>query len=784
MTLANKVAQFNADADLVHQVVHGSAATSVVTEGGTVRSLAKMVADRETEILAQAPALSDIANAVNQALGSALVGYNGLTVRKKLMESRSVEEFGAVGDNVANDVEAFVKAMRYSQDVGGCEITYGSNGRVYRIAYNSSFPAIVIPSGTMFRRHGGGYLRIDPTLIPASAPAGGSANWVPAYGEITTGDAYTLMRPGAGYAGGGPLDGFIVDNFDPDVAVHDVHLVNPKLVSTWVGTLASAQRCYGIRMWFCYDSTIHNPHITGMPHSGLMWSGGSRNATTGVAVITECGKGALPGVSRNGYNALGIMCLNEPTYSTRSHACGDVIVDENEDEGFMFANCGHIVVKSVVGRGNRDRLVEGDTSFDTAQTAALLGQEIPNDIIIGQIICDGANSDGGVGKQGVTVACGNEGRVSIGMIRVRNTATPADAVAVPISVSFAAAGRVSIGDVVLENCNIPASNHAVYVKAERVDVRDLKAINCTGTTNSAIVAIADADIAYVRNVDADTGFIHGVRFDGTRAARKLSVRGVSSRGLARSFVYLNLAARAELVEVIENSAEGINSAATSDLGFITVANASFRCGTLIVEDNRCRVASVITQPLTIAGGVTLPANSIDRARFRRNDFDDEGMFCLSSTQNPRCFNNSGSWITDLVDVGNFMPSQRVKQATAVPTAGTWGKGDTVHMQFPDPGAAERYRCTTPGTFATVTGVTATTVAGQSTATLSDASLVVPGSWISIAGVTANSGAVTGYFRVVSKAGNVVRFGVVLDQSVAGAAVANLAPVFKALTLGA
>ena len=47
MTLINKVDQFKADADLAHQIVNGDATTVVMTEGGPVRSMAKLIADAD-----------------------------------------------------------------------------------------------------------------------------------------------------------------------------------------------------------------------------------------------------------------------------------------------------------------------------------------------------------------------------------------------------------------------------------------------------------------------------------------------------------------------------------------------------------------------------------------------------------------------------------------------------------------------------------------------------------------------------------------------------------------
>lgn len=50
MTLANKVAQFNADADKVNQITHGNDSTVVQTDSGPVRSLAKLIKDNDAAI--------------------------------------------------------------------------------------------------------------------------------------------------------------------------------------------------------------------------------------------------------------------------------------------------------------------------------------------------------------------------------------------------------------------------------------------------------------------------------------------------------------------------------------------------------------------------------------------------------------------------------------------------------------------------------------------------------------------------------------------------------------
>lgn len=83
MSLINKVDQFNDDVDIAHQIVHGDSTTTVTTEGGPVRSLAKLIADKDAEfvggnIVQQAVAARDDSEAARDvavlAKDAAMVG--------------------------------------------------------------------------------------------------------------------------------------------------------------------------------------------------------------------------------------------------------------------------------------------------------------------------------------------------------------------------------------------------------------------------------------------------------------------------------------------------------------------------------------------------------------------------------------------------------------------------------------------------------------------------------------------------------------------------------------
>ncbi|CAE6901504.1 hypothetical protein [Paraburkholderia domus] len=76
-TLQNSIDQFTEDAGVAHEIVHGDANTVVTTEGGPVRSFAKLIADNQAEISEQAELISPIANGTSTDAGT-LTGAEAL----------------------------------------------------------------------------------------------------------------------------------------------------------------------------------------------------------------------------------------------------------------------------------------------------------------------------------------------------------------------------------------------------------------------------------------------------------------------------------------------------------------------------------------------------------------------------------------------------------------------------------------------------------------------------------------------------------------------------------
>ena len=97
MSLTNKVAQFDADSDLVNAWVHGPASgtgSTVTTDSGALRTPAKLIADNQAnfdQITAQVDRVKTVDLAASS--GSSLVGYGSKNVEDKLQETVSVKDF-------------------------------------------------------------------------------------------------------------------------------------------------------------------------------------------------------------------------------------------------------------------------------------------------------------------------------------------------------------------------------------------------------------------------------------------------------------------------------------------------------------------------------------------------------------------------------------------------------------------------------------------------------------------------------------------------------------------
>lgn len=114
-----------------------------------------------------------------------------------------------------------------------------------------------------------------------------------------------------------------------------------------------------------------------------------------------------------------------------------------------------------------------------------------------------------------------------------------------------------------------------------------------------------------------------------------------------------------------------------------------------------------------------------------------------------------------------------KYASAAPANGWYARGTQVWNPDPSAGGSPGWVCTTQGQSGTLVGVTANTTATSRSVTFSDATNLWIGSAVTIAGVA-------GTKIIEALQGNTAFVDTACDATVAGGAVAYVAPVFKAM----
>lgn len=681
-----------------------------------------------------------------------------------------VEQFGALGDGETNDLLAFQDASRFVHAAGGGEIIYGGNGKNYRIAFTEALPALVLGSHTTLRRVGGGQITIDPnTLADFDQP-----EYPGAYGAITTGDPVTMTRAGSGI--GTTTDGFILATIDASSIVYDVHVVDADIQFVALDDLfdGTTKSCHGIHLWFAHDTTIENCIVDGAPGNGMALHGCANSSFVGRNIARNCGFGQTGG-QRNGFSMTGYMVLDNADLSSRNITCDALVAEEIQDEAVQFACIKGLHIASVIAKGFRDRAIEGDFAYFTAHVQGdglLGGQEIPNEVIIGDVIADGLSSDGtSRGHRGVTFDCGNQGRLSIGRLRLRNISAGSAPGSI-ITFDQANGGRCFIADVTLEGCDLPSNSPCILIQAEVAYVGDMQIIDCS-SIDTALVRFNNCANAEIADVDSDSGFYRGVEFVGTVAMTRAVVRNVSMRGSVGSFISIAVGANIGLLEVRGCDVTGVNSAGSNAEGFLQFGSNSLTITDMVVERNRARFANDTVAPIMVNGGVTIPSGAIANAVIRDNDFFDPPHLTQAFGQSTVI---STTIFGSLISVSNQIPGERTISATAIPTTGQfWGLGDRVINAAPAAGGISDWRCATAGSFGTLTGVTGAITTGTKALALSgaNAAQVTIGTWITIAGVTAPK-------KVVGRSGGTATLDNNADATVSGAAVAFSPPGFTSI----
>jgi hypothetical protein len=320
-------------------------------------------------------------------------GYNPATAQGR-------EAIATAITSATNDAQAFQDAFRTATAIGGATVTYG-HGKRYRIAFDHrGVLALVVGDNTTFRRVGGGWLEFDPSLLTGQRQSyeglPPKRSW-PDSG-ITTGDPDTgLITATAlleGTANVVPAD----QGLDESDFTHNVHFRDIDIrchtrsfwhaLADFLDPEMHRLRLYGFYLRMAAGATFENCYVKGVPNDGINVTGG-RDVTI-VGCVTElCGYGAVDNAACNGLSAIGYVVQGRPDLSGQNFTIKRFTSRFAKDEGVAYAGIKGLFIDTITSIGDHDRAVEGIDGYAMSETSATLGQDIANDVVIGNVSQDG-----------------------------------------------------------------------------------------------------------------------------------------------------------------------------------------------------------------------------------------------------------------------------------------------------------------------------------------------------------------------------------------------------------
>jgi parallel beta-helix repeat protein len=296
MTLAADIATIQTDTGLLHQVVHGSPATSVSTEGGMVPSLARVLSlmnygtlrgawatgtayaanDIVTESSLWYRALSahtsgatfagDLsggkwmiaATTADALMATATGGSTARNLAAHLSDSLSVLDFGAVGDGVTDDTTAFNNALATLKPIYAPPGTYVVGD-------------VAMPAGSMLHgRNAGGYGSLTAGSSVLKRKAGctriiNRTGWSIIRSVAFDGVDKTCVGIGGAYGG--------------EVSNCYIQFCTYGINAEYHGIIADSNTIYGCTTGIRnpVDSRIHNNTVAASTASGVILESGAND---------------------------------------------------------------------------------------------------------------------------------------------------------------------------------------------------------------------------------------------------------------------------------------------------------------------------------------------------------------------------------------------------------------------------------------------------------------------------------------------------------------------------
>jgi hypothetical protein len=347
-------------------------------------------------------------------------------------------------------------------------------------------------------------------------------------------------------------------------------------------------------------------------------------------------------------------------------------------------------------------------------------------------------------------------------------------------------GTITYRNITLKDCTYLATNlAAIFASSANASASNIVLLNnvgfSDGTTNAFnfLNAEINSDIDGA-TIDAGFGQIAKISNLTGQPSNRISIRNVVASGTMSSAFQLDIRSNCTLVDIENNTVDGMNSSASLGAALVVTSASSFAATKMRIRNNSYSAINPIRR--TMLSNSAPAAGAIGTLIIDGNDCGLNASGQLSSFIGGSylpwanaSYDNSGGAATNFYDDHNRLLGQQKVRASAVPTTGTWGQGDTIDNIGPAAAGVPGWVCTTPGTFGAIgSGTTASTTSGSRTATFADTTGLVSGSFVNVTGLSPS------LKRIYSVSGLTVTFTDNASATLTGAAVSNQAPVMKAM----
>lgn len=600
----------------------------------------------------------------------------------------SVIDFGAKGDGVTNDFDAFQQAIIACNAAGGGSVYVPTGTYLFDI----SVPLLLMSNVTLQGVKGQSIIIGDvATAVPQSARP-----YPLAWGTIIgCGDPFTGNR--AGVTTGGVGNGFV----DPATIVKNVYIDGITVTSNFVKGVTpefgSTYSINGMALTFCHRGDITDSAALNLPGNGIGAYYGKDNIVSRCRA-DHCGIGQSS-YARNGISSTGWIDSQDKFLSSFSLLICDNLVTYCRDEGIQNGVFGGVIIANNSMIGNGDRGIEGDSAYNLPNvTSATYNQEVPGDVIITGNYIDGYNKeDDTYAKWGIGWQSSNEGRIFIQGNTIKNVKQFSG-----ITAGQTTNGKIYVENNVIDSCDPVANFHQIYVNAAYAVIRNNTVINAGGTsTASTGISIVSTNSSNKysevsgNSLEGIWTFTTGITISHTTAVTDgiVKVHDNVINGTRGSAIIVTPAANStyNCISIKNNVGVRLNSTANAN-GTLVTLNANGRLNIRVelfdVVNNSCQWLNIPNYGCSLAN---FEPRSVQVANVKYNRFGPVLVPFGKTALNDQTFQ-----IVSKREFDNGMTGDIITMGTAAPNAGIWGRGDVVYNNNPAAAGFRGWACTTAG----------------------------------------------------------------------------------------